>query len=795
MGESMKTVYKYLIGVLAALIVTSAIIVPVLLIEYGIINPHPNTLVDHDPIVIWKNEDFLDYNFKGTGTQEDPYLLQWLNITTITSNAIYIFGVTNYFIIQNCFLKTSHLDGIAIHLENVDEGLAIITNNTIVDSDTGLFLSNTDKTQVIQNKFESCQYAISLTSADLTTLYQNAFVNPDEIFFYHMFASNSYRLNVTENVFEGENSIINIDHCESSKFVKNHLVNASFYILYTHNCLISNNTGVNFNILLFYSPHSNLTSNEGQSLTTFQSPNSRLEYNQFESYSLRELSIEDYASYYCHSNRAGEGLFSLIVSSEFIDLGSSLTINSQVTMVNCTSVWLIGFISCIFDSVRIEFVFSSEIEIMHSSWAISFYFKESNNVMFYNTSLMEFYADNSNNYLLQNNTFSNTDVYCSYMQNIEIKENNFLMSELSLVETTDTYVFNNYFYDGEIDSYHNVNESLVSNVFENCAYGFTDSTSDEIFLLENIFTETYDIGPRFIQTSRLTFVNNSIFGNQSGFTLLSGISLITEYIFDNNTVNSKPLGFFKDQDNLIIANQSFGQLILVNCSNAQISDITVKNTSIALTVYDSPNSNISKAVIEYSYEGIRLILSEQSILQEVSVSNCSNIGLNLESSSNSDIVDSSFYKNLLGIYLASSDHSNLVNNTCYDNTDGLKIYSSDFIIIRNNTFRDNLNRGILTSAANHGCNITYNLFENNLGYAIEILSLSYGNHIHHNAFINNNPEGTSQAMDRSGLSTWYDELTTTGNYWNTWIGVGSYPIDYMERSVADLYPLSSNPLD
>ena len=142
----MKKVWKYLIGVFTALIVTAAIIVPVLLVEYGIIRPNPRGLVKHDPIIIWNDEDFLDYNFKGVGTQEEPYLIECFNITTTTSNAIYIFGTTDYFIIRNCFLKSSHSDGVGIYLENVGENTASIFNNTIVDCDTGLLISNTDKT-------------------------------------------------------------------------------------------------------------------------------------------------------------------------------------------------------------------------------------------------------------------------------------------------------------------------------------------------------------------------------------------------------------------------------------------------------------------------------------------------------------------------------------------------------------------------------------------------------------------------------------------------------------------------
>ena len=791
----MKKVWKYLIGVFTALIVTAAIIVPVLLVEYGIIRPNPRGLVKHDPIIIWNDEDFLDYNFKGVGTQEEPYLIECFNITTTTSNAIYIFGTTDYFIIRNCFLKSSHSDGVGIYLENVGENTASIFSNTIVDCDTGLLISNTDKTQIIENYFEYCQYAISLTLADFTTIYKNNFYNPKESFFYHMFATDSYKLNISENNFDGTNSLINIDHCEESVFIRNYLINASFYILYSERCVITNNTGVEFNLLVFYSPYSNMTFNEGLNLSTFRSPNSRIEYNSFESYSVRELTIENYASYICNSNLAGLGLFALIVSSDFIDLGVSLTINSQIILVNCSNIWLIGAHSSIFDNLKIDIIFCSTIEVSHSNLDISFYFKDSNVITFYDTSQMVFYADDSNNLLLQNNTFTETDVYCSNIDDLEVINNSFIETEFSLIESWDAYINDNYFLNGEVDSYQNQNVTFSSNIFSQCRYGITDSNSVELFITNNQFLEAYDVGPRFILSEQIVFTNNTLTGEKCGFNLVAGMNLITGYYFENNTVNSNPLGFFKDEVNLVLDNQIFGQLIIVNCTNAQISNLRINNTSIGLFVYQSNYINFSNIQIENCYNGFTVENSPHSAFQKLSIYNCSNIGFEIESSSQIEIRDSIFFKNLLGVYLATADGSIFENNTCFENNDGLRIYVSNSIIVYNNTFRDNLNRGILLFGTNHNCNITYSLFQNNQGYAIEIYSLSYDNNIHHNAFINNNLGGSSQAMDRTGLNFWYDTLSLEGNFWNTWDGTGSYPVDYVERDVDDLYPLATNPLD
>ncbi|MHA1200605.1 MAG: hypothetical protein ACTSQF_14905, partial [Candidatus Heimdallarchaeaceae archaeon] len=138
----MKKIWKYLIGVFAGLLVTSAILVPVLIIEFGNIKPPSyDNLLEHDPITIWGNEDFLDYDFAGTGTQSDPFIIEFLNITTTNSYAIYIFGTNYYFIIQNCLLSSSHSEGSSIHLENVFKGTSTVFNTTIIHTFRGVVLS------------------------------------------------------------------------------------------------------------------------------------------------------------------------------------------------------------------------------------------------------------------------------------------------------------------------------------------------------------------------------------------------------------------------------------------------------------------------------------------------------------------------------------------------------------------------------------------------------------------------------------------------------------------------------
>ena len=86
----------------------------------------------------------------------------------------------------------------------------------------------------------------------------------------------------------------------------------------------------------------------------------------------------------------------------------------------------------------------------------------------------------------------------------------------------------------------------------------------------------------------------------------------------------------------------------------------------------------------------------------------------------------------------------------------------------------------------------------NQNYGIYLDQYCINNEIHRNNFIDNNLGGSSQGFDDGTDNTWYDIITSKGNYWNDWSGSGSYAIDGSANCV-DLYPLGSpatyNPIE
>lgn len=80
-------------------------------------------------IVIRKDLDFKNrYNFPGSGTINDPYLIANYNINTGKEYAIYITMTTKYFLVTNCTI-VCYSNG--INIQSVAEGTARVENNNI----------------------------------------------------------------------------------------------------------------------------------------------------------------------------------------------------------------------------------------------------------------------------------------------------------------------------------------------------------------------------------------------------------------------------------------------------------------------------------------------------------------------------------------------------------------------------------------------------------------------------------------------------------------------------------------
>jgi parallel beta-helix repeat protein len=212
-------------------------------------------LVHHDPINIDGNADFTATNgvVDGSGTENDPYIIQNWAISAENAQGIEISNTTSYFIVRNCLVENGGVsfDGIflyntlngkienftsynnysGIHLDSSSNNTLansscsndeydirldssfnnILTNNSCSNSSSGIYLSYSDNDNLVNNTCDTSYYGISLYSSSDDTLTNNS--SDNDGYGIYLSGSNDDRIyhnnfvnNVNQAFDDGSNS-------------------------------------------------------------------------------------------------------------------------------------------------------------------------------------------------------------------------------------------------------------------------------------------------------------------------------------------------------------------------------------------------------------------------------------------------------------------------------------------------------------------------------------------------------------------------------------------------------------
>ena len=219
--------------------------------------PSYSSLTPHDPISITIDSGF-DV-FPGSGTVEDPYIIEGYNITTPDDNGIYISGTTKYFVIRNCYVDAGNN---GIYISFITGGTATIINNTcnnnyyngirIFSSSTvtnnicsknghGIYLSSSGGSTVANNTCNNNDQGITLsTSASSTVVNNTCNYNND----YGIYLSSSDITVANNTCSNNVNYGIRLSETESSTVTNNTCSNNDNYGIYLQSsafCVVTYN--------------------------------------------------------------------------------------------------------------------------------------------------------------------------------------------------------------------------------------------------------------------------------------------------------------------------------------------------------------------------------------------------------------------------------------------------------------------------------------------------------------------------------------------------------------------------
>lgn len=141
------------------------------------------TFLSHSPIFIDSDGDFGNYNFSGSGTRWNPYLIEGYNITArvrhgiLSPVGIEIRDTSAFFVINGCVISS---DWVGIRLYNVASGTSKVIGNNII-SPTGdggaISVGYMQNSTISNNICSNFMQGIHLNYAMGCTIQGNSFSN------------------------------------------------------------------------------------------------------------------------------------------------------------------------------------------------------------------------------------------------------------------------------------------------------------------------------------------------------------------------------------------------------------------------------------------------------------------------------------------------------------------------------------------------------------------------------------------------------------------------------------------
>jgi parallel beta-helix repeat protein len=277
-----------------------------------------------------------------------------------------------------------------------------------------------------------------------------------------------------------------------------------------------------------------------------------------------------------------------------------------------------------------------------------------------------------------------------------------------------------------------------------------------------------------------TFANNGLFVWDSYGNVVKG-----------NIVNGKPLVYVEGMSDYAV--DDAGQVILVNCDNIRVENLSLSNASVGVELWSTNNTKIANNTLTANnWDGLDLYFSSNNSISGNNVTANNWLGIELYDSCNNNVVSgNNVANNVEGIELYDSCNNNVVsgnnvannewgiwlyessnnslsgNNVTTNNGDGVNngdgIYlcsSSDNNVVSGNNITANNGAGIYLDSCNNNV-VSGNNVANN-GYGIR-LSYSSNNYVFHNSFVNNIIQVV--LMD-AGVNIWDDGYPSGGNYWS-----------------------------
>ncbi len=383
-------------------------------------------------------------------------------------------------------------------------------------------------------------------------------------------------------------------------------------------------------------------------------------------------------------------------------------------------------------------------------------------------------------------------------------------------------------------------DQLVSgNTISNSDMGISVNTVTGFELRENII-DSSGIAIYFYNSLDGEIAYNNMTDCGVFFNLGSTIPQLN-HTFEENYVNDKPMFFGFEDHSETLSGDGYGEIILVNCSDAAINGGLFSMSSVAMQLFYSDRADITGIGVMDQNTGITIEFSDNVTISDsifsahigdealyvdntlgftahnITMHNI-NKGLKLSESSNFSVVDSDFSGiGEFAIRVNTGQYGLFQGNTIFNVTYGIDISGVQDSLIDNNeiSFTD---RGINAWGESDNNNATFNnIHENGYGILMDdsFSWFIYNNTLRWNAYglyMTTTNDDATIFNNTFALSTYdngfcdgadqWDDHVDGGNYWDDYSGSGvynvpggggavdNYPIQYIVYK-----PIINSPLD
>ncbi len=723
----------------------------------------------HNPINIYSDSDFSSQGWPGSGTQEDPYVIEGLEIVT-DYTCIRVLGTSVHFVIRNCLFRslepTEHQYG--VRLNNVNNGSVVnctisfkgygvyslscsnlcIVNNTIHDNpNKGIRISQSSNCEIISNSvYNVTGYGLSLSSLQNCSLANNTVWNNSDTGLYIsgsecIVANNTAFNNLGNGISVGmSNNVMVTSNTAFNNLANGISIRESNNVIVTNNtafansdsgvcgfcaenCIFSNNTvhqnqqnGLDItqsvNSLVV---NNTIYDNDIYGLEIGYSRNCTVSDNVFQNGGLVVAGAElaDWMLNVVDNSVNGKALGYFTNMSDVIIDGSQY---GQAILVNCIRVTLQDGV---FDAadIGIAVYYSSNCTVNSTSVSDNYI-----GIWLYSTNSSNI-VDNTlvNNGIVVTGWDLSNWVHSFTGNLVNSKPLGYFLNQSALIIDGSAY--------GQVVVVNCTDVLVEDGVFLNSSQGIALVFSPDSEVINNTVVDGY-YGIRIQNCTGSHIENNTISGSlTTGFLLYNS----NQCSLTNNTWESNYYGLY-----------------LRNSMDCTLNMSRIRGGRIGIYPRQLERLNLSYNLIEDTHCGIKVYDVEDCKINDNIVSNNLGYGAYLFYADRAILLNNTFeYNANHGAYFSASFNASIRENTfSYNGVDGLSVWTSDNFRIINNTASYNSNYGIML----------HHFSDNTTVYGNIIVSNVVGN-----------------GYGYQSSNTW-DDGVSRGNYWSDYYGPGEYSI-------------------